>query len=408
MLNPADDAFMSHLERLLPGVVSPVTPAYLEEPRGAFKGIGGGLARPKTVQDVSAVVTACAEAKIGIVPFGGGTGLVGGQVQSGGPAPLVLSLERMSRVRGFDPVGNTIAVEAGATLAQVQDAAAAEGQMFPLSLASEGTCRIGGNLATNAGGVQVLRYGNARDLCLGIEAVLPDGSVHHGMKRLRKDNTGFDLRNLLIGSEGTLGVITAAVLKIVPKPVEMTTCFGVVRDPAAAQNLLARMQKNLDGLVSAFELIHGTGFDFLTETMPDVRLPFDGQSEWMVLAEAGGGTGSELDARMSAILERALEDGILSDVLIAQSQAQRDAFWTVRESIPAANKRVGAIASHDISIPLDRIAEFIDDGRDVVAKFGDVRLNCFGHKRRWGAGVAIWERGGSRSHACEGAGCRRC
>ena len=288
MLNPADDAFMSHLERLLPGVVSPVTPAYLEEPRGAFKGIGGGLARPKTVRDVSAVVTACAEAKIGIVPFGGGTGLVGGQVQSGGPAPLVLSLERMSRVRGFDPVGNTIAVEAGATLAQVQDAAAAEGQMFPLSLASEGTCRIGGNLATNAGGVQVLRYGNARDLCLGIEAVLPDGSVHHGMKRLRKDNTGFDLRNLLIGSEGTLGVITAAVLKIVPKPVEMTTCFGVVRDPAAAQNLLARMQKNLDGLVSAFELIHGTGFDFLTETMPDVRLPFDGQAEWMVLAEAGG------------------------------------------------------------------------------------------------------------------------
>ncbi len=379
MLNPADDAFLTALNAAVPDVVGPIEPRYLEEPRGMMQGVGGVLARPRTVGEVSDIIRICSERGVAVVPYGGGTGLVGGQVVEGDFAPLILSLERMNALRSVDPVGNTITVEAGMTLAAVQDAADAIGRMFPLSLASEGSCLIGGNLATNAGGVQVLRYGNARDLCLGIEAVMPDGSIHHGLKRLRKDNTGYDLRNLLVGSEGTLGVITAAVLKVVPKPSELTTCFAIVDSPSAAAELLARMQRALDGLVSAFELMNGVGFDFLIETMPEVRRPFDGSPDWMVLAEVGSGADADMEARMGAVLETALEDELISDVVLAQSAAQRDDFWAVRETIPAANKRIGAISSHDISIPQDRIAAFIDEGQEAIKRFGDVRLNCFGH-----------------------------
>ncbi len=377
MLNPADDAFLTALNEAVPDVAGPIEPRYLEEPRGMVQGAGGVLARPRNVGEVSDIIKLCAQHGVAVVPYGGGTGLVGGQVAGG--APLVLSLERMNAVRAVDPVGNTITVEAGMTLAAVQDAADGAGRMFPLSLASEGSCLIGGNLATNAGGVQVLRYGNARDLCLGIEAVMPDGSIHHGLKRLRKDNTGYDLRNLLVGSEGTLGIITAAVLKLVQKPAELTTCFAIVQGPSAAAELLARMQAALDGLVSAFELMNGVGFDFLHETMPEVRTPFEGAPDWMVLAEVGSGVGADMETRMAAVLETALEDGLISDVILAQSAAQRDEFWTVRESIPAANKRIGAISSHDISIPQDRMSDFIDEGHAAIKRFGDVRLNCFGH-----------------------------
>lgn len=379
MLNPADDAFLEALNAAVPGVAGPIEPRYLEEPRGMVQGVGGVLARPRSTNEVSEIIRFCSQHDVAVVPYGGGTGLVGGQVVEGNVAPLVLSLERMTAVRAVDPVGNTITVEAGMTLAAVQDAADAAGRMFPLSLASEGSCLIGGNLATNAGGVQVLRYGNARDLCLGLEAVMPDGSIHHGLKRLRKDNTGYDLRNLLVGSEGTLGVITAAVLKLVQKPATLTTCFAVVRDPSAAAELLVRMQAALDGLVSAFELMSGEGFEFLHETMPEVRTPFEGAPDWTVLAEVGSGADADMDRRMAAVLEQALEDGLIEDVILAQSAAQRDAFWTVRESIPAANKRIGAISSHDISIPQDRIAAFIEEGRAALKRFGDVRLNCFGH-----------------------------
>jgi FAD/FMN-containing dehydrogenase len=379
MLNPADTEFVAILERVVPGAIGPVTASYLEEPRGMAQGIGGVLARPRTVDEVSAILRACSAARVGVVPYGGGTGLVGAQIFSVGPAPVILSLERMNALRHLDPVGNTITVEAGMTLAEVQNAADGAGRMFPLSLASEGTCRIGGNLSTNAGGVQVLRYGNARDLCLGVEAVLPDGSIHHGLKRLRKDNTGYDLRNLLVGGEGTLGVITAAVLKLVHKPAELATAFAIVRDPGAAVELLGRMQGALDGLVSAFELVHGTGFTFLEETMPDVRRPFAGCPEWMVLTEIGGGAGSGVAARVMTVLEAALEDGLISDVVMAQSAAQRDAFWAVRESIPEANKRVGAISSHDISVPIDQIAEFIAVGMAKLADLGSFRVNSFGH-----------------------------
>lgn len=379
MLNPADDSFLVALNAAVPGVAGPIEPRYLEEPRGMVQGGGGVLARPRSVGEVSDIIRLCSEHSVAVVPYGGGTGLVAGQVVADNVAPLVLSLERMNGVRAVDPIGNTITVEAGMTLAAVQEAADAAGRMFPLSLASEGSCLIGGNLATNAGGVQVLRYGNARDLCLGVEAVMPDGSVHHGLKRLRKDNTGYDLRNLLVGSEGTLGVITAAVLRLVQKPSELTTCFAIVDSPTAAAELLAQMQGVLDGLVSAFELMNGVGFDFLHETMPEVRRPFMGAPDWMVLAEVGSGANADMEARMSAVLETAFENGLISDVVLAQSAAQRDEFWAVRETIPAANKRIGAISSHDISIPQDRIAAFIEEGKTAIKQFGGVRLNCFGH-----------------------------
>ncbi|MBN8633385.1 MAG: FAD-binding oxidoreductase, partial [Rhodobacterales bacterium] len=211
MLNPCDPGFIAVLAGLVPeGTLSTPEPRHLEEPRGRWQGQAGVLARPRSTAEVAVIVAACAGARVGVVPLSGGTGLVGGQIMSSGPAPLLLSLERMAALRGIWPDENAMVVEAGMVLADVQAHAAAVGRLFPLSLASEGSCRIGGNLATNAGGTAVLRYGNARDLCLGLEAVLPDGTVFNGLTRLRKDNAGYDLRHLLIGSEGTLGVITAA------------------------------------------------------------------------------------------------------------------------------------------------------------------------------------------------------
>ncbi|MCP5074548.1 MAG: FAD-binding oxidoreductase [Rhodobacteraceae bacterium] len=380
VLNPADEAFATALAAKLPGdVIGPVTPSYLEEPRGLLHGIGQVLARPGTTDEVAQIVRFCAQRSVGIVPYGGGTGLVGGQVMPDGPAPLVLSLERMTAIRDVDPVGNTLTIDAGAVLAVVQEAADDADRLFPLSLASEGSCRIGGNLATNAGGVQVLRYGNARDLCLGLEVVLPDGSVHNGLKRLRKDNTGYDLRDLMIGSEGTLGIITAATLRLFVKPRETATAMISVASPAAALRLLARLQDSLDGLISGFELIHAQGQAFVAETLPTVRLPFADIPDWSVLVEVGGGATSEVTDRLARALELALESDLAEDVLLAQNEAQRQEFWTLRESIPEANKRIGSISSHDISVPIQALPAFIAAGQKAVAGFGPLRLNCFGH-----------------------------
>jgi len=380
MLNPADDQFVAKLQADLPAnTVGPAPARYVEEQRGLLHGVPAVLARPRTALEVARVLKLCARARVAVIPFSGGTGLVGGHVIEEGPTPLVLSLERMNAIRSVDPDGNTLIAEAGAILQDVQSAAEDVNRLFPLSLASEGSCCIGGNLATNAGGVQVLRYGNARDLCLGIEAVLPDGSIHHGLKRLRKDNTGYDLRNLLIGAEGTLGVITAASPKLFARPKETATAFVVVPSPKAAVRLLGQMQDRLDGLVSVFELIHGQGFEFLSETMPQVRLPFSGVPEWMVLTEVRAGAEARISDRLTGVLGDCLESGLVQDVLLAQNLSQREAFWTVRESIPIANKLVGAINSHDISVPIAAVPAFIEEGRGVVAGFGDVRLNCFGH-----------------------------
>ncbi|MGB5069296.1 MAG: FAD-binding oxidoreductase, partial [Albidovulum sp.] len=315
----------------------------------------------------------------GIVPWGGGTGLVLGQVVPDGPAPLILSLERMNRVRGVFAQENVMVVEAGAVLADVQAAAEVAGRLFPLAIASQGTARIGGNLATNAGGVAVLRYGNARDLCLGVEAVMPDGSVLHGLKRLRKDNTGYDLRHLLIGSEGTLGVITAASLKLFAPPAGVGTALFSVAGPEAALALLALAQALTGGGVSSFELIHRQGLLFLDEAMPEFRQPFADRPEWSVLAEIGLPPGLEPEAVLGEIFTRGEAEGWVSDGLIAQSIAQRQAFWQLRENLPEANRRIGAIASHDIALPLSEIGTFIERATAEVARLGPYRINCFGH-----------------------------
>jgi len=379
-LNPVDAPLRAALEAALPAVCfRPLEPRYLEEPRGAFRGCGGLLLAPENTGQVAMILGACNRARVGVVPYGGGTGLVGGQVLEEGPAPVILSLERMTAIRSVAPEENCMLVEAGALLADVQAAAEAHDRLFPLSLAAEGSCRIGGNLATNAGGVNVLRYGTARDLCLGLEAVLADGTVLHGLKRLRKDNTGYDLRHLLIGSEGTLGVITAASLKLFARPRHRLTAFLELRDPAAGLALLARLRERLGDAVSAFELIHRQGLLFLAGTLPQLRQPFAEAPEWCALVDLGFGAALDGQGGLEAVLLPAIEAGLVGEALISRNEAQRRDFWTLRESIPEANRMIGAIASHDIALPLAAIPDFIAAAGAKLAALGDFRINCFGH-----------------------------
>ncbi|MDO6797265.1 FAD-binding oxidoreductase [Shimia thalassica] len=378
-LNPASDAFIAALQAQLPeGTVRPADPRFLEEPRGRFFGSPDQyVALPHTTEQVSMIVKACNAARVGIVPFGGGTGLVGGQVMQDGPTPLILSLERMNRILGVYPLENVIEVQAGVILSEVQAASEEVDRLFPLSLASEGSARIGGNLASNAGGVNVLRYGNTRDLCLGIEAVLPTGDILQGMTRLRKDNTGYDLRGLMVGSEGTLGIITGAAFKLSPRPTSVGTALMVVENPAAALRLLALARSHVGEAVSAFELLHRQGLEFVAETLPDIRQPFAAPSEWTVLIELG--MVARGDETLEEIFVQALEEGLVTDGVIAQSAQQRTDFWSLREHIPVANKRIGSVSSHDISLPLETLPDFIARAGQVIASLGDFRINCFGH-----------------------------
>lgn len=379
-LNPADVRFTEKLSQRLPKeCFRPFSAAYSEDPRGAMEGREGLVLAPKAVGEVSAVVTLCAEERVPIIPFGGGTGLVAGQLALEGPTPVILSLERMTKIRQIYDDENVMVVEAGAILAEVQDAAARCGRLFPLSLAAEGTCRIGGNLATNAGGVNVVRYGNTRDLCLGLEAVLPNGEIWNGLTRLHKDNTGYDLRNLLIGSEGTLGVITAASLKLFPIPEQNATAILVVSNPAAALKLLSEAKTACGGSISAFEIMQRTGLDFLKEKMPATRLPFSEHPEWMVLIELGLPKSIDAEAILMELFEFGLENGLVEDGLIAQSEEQRAEFWNVRENIPEANRMIGTVATHDISLPLSAVPLFIERAQAEISSVGDYRINCFGH-----------------------------
>ncbi|WP_121093362.1 FAD-binding oxidoreductase [Roseinatronobacter ekhonensis] len=379
-LNACDAGFVARLDAELPrGTLRPVAAGYLSEPRGRWQGVAGGVALPRNVDEVAKIVRACHAACVGIVPYGGGTGLVGGQIAPDGPAPLLLSLERMQSIRASYPSENVLIAEAGAILADVQAAAENEDRLFPLSLASEGSARIGGLLATNAGGVNVLRYGNARDLVLGLEAVLPDGQIWHGLKRLRKDNTGYDLRHLLLGSEGTLGVITAASLRLFPRNHAEGAALLVVDSPSAALELLALAQAKLSGMISAFELIGGMGLAFLAETMPQVRQPFPQPPAWMVLLDLGVPDGIDLPPLLESVLTDAMTRGLITDGLIAQNAAQRAEFWEIRESIPEANRHIGSVSSHDISLPLSDVPAFIERAGPELARIGAFRINCFGH-----------------------------
>ena len=379
-LNPVTPAFLDQLRSDLPEpVFRPIHQHYLEEPRGHWQGQAGAVLAPQDSQQVSVILAAANAARIAVVPYGGGTGLVAGQVMETGPSPLVLSLERMTAIRAVIPQENVMIAEAGAILQDLHGAASAEDRLFPMTIASKGSARIGGCLGTNAGGVNVLRYGNTRDLVLGLEAVLADGRIYNGLTRLRKDNTGYDLRNLLIGSEGTLGVITAAALKLAPVPAGEGTALMVVSSPEAALELLAVARSQLGEAVSGFELIHRAGLEFLSEALPDLRQPFADKPDWMVLIDVGVSQGLDPAAALEAIFVTALEQGLVFDGLIAQSEKQRQDFWEIREQIPTANRHIGSISSHDISLPLSVIPEFITAANADIAEIADLRVNCFGH-----------------------------
>lgn len=381
MLNPVSDDLIATLRAALPpAVFRDVAPHYLEEPRKRYHGQAGVVLAPATADEVATILRTAQTSRVGVVPYGGGTGLVAGQVQTDGPAPILLSLERMTAIRAVYGDENVLIAEAGATLAEVQAAAADANRLFPLSYASEGTARIGGGLAVNSGGLAVLRYGTARDLCLGLEAVLPDGQIWRGLRRLRKDNTGYDLRNLLIGSEGTLGVITAASLRLYAQPRTRSTAMIAVSSPSAALTLLSRARDHFGEAVSAFELMSGMGLHFLTETSKGPRQPFAPVPDWVVLIEAGLSADTDADAAMTALFADAMEAGDAQDGVIATSEAQRADLWAIRETIPAANATIGAIASHDIALPLGEVAGFIDRaGAAISAIDPTIRINPFGH-----------------------------
>lgn len=379
MLNPVTEAFEAELRAILPAAAfKDASEAYFTETRARWHGHGLVVA-PVSTEEVAAFVKACFNAGVSVVPYGGGTGLVGGQILQDGPKPVVLSLERMTTIREVYPTEDVIVVDAGVILADIQQAAREVDRLFPLSLASEGSARIGGLLATNAGGVNVLRYGNARAQCLGLEVVLPDGTVWNGLSRLHKDNTGYDLRNLMIGAEGTLGVITAAALKLAPQPASSGAAMMSVASPKAALNLLAMAKGQMAEGISAFEFIHRQGFDFLDAVGPDYRKPLDHTPEWTVLIDVGLPAGLEAEEALMTLFEAAVAEGLASDGVIAQSDAQRDAFWHIRESIPEANRRIGSVSSHDISMPISCIPDFIAEGPGRLAKVGNFRINCFGH-----------------------------
>ncbi|MDG0990240.1 MAG: FAD-binding oxidoreductase, partial [Yoonia sp.] len=337
MLNPVTPAFEAELRAILPAAAFKDATPYVTEPRGRWKGQGFVVA-PASTDEVAAVVRACAAARIGIVPYSGGTGLVGGQIMETGPAPVVLTLDRMTRIHAVYPSENVLVCDAGVILADVQKAAEDADRMFALSLASEGSARIGGLLATNAGGVNVLRYGNARAQCLGLEVVRPDGSIWRGLSRLRKDNTGYDLRNLMIGSEGSLGIITAAALRLVPRPAETGAAMMVVPSPQAALDLLALAGDVIGDSLSAFELINRQGFDFLSEVGPEVKTPFAEIPEWCVLIDVGMSASGDHVASLTTLFELGMNAGLTTDGVIAQSAGQRADLWAIRENIPEANR----------------------------------------------------------------------
>ncbi len=349
----------------------------LVEWRDRWSGTTPLLVLPRTTAEVAAVVGLCAEAGVAIIPQGGNTGLVGGQIPQG---EILLSTERMRAIRDLDLDDDVIVVEAGATLAAVHEAALAAGRRFPLSVASEGSATIGGLVSTNAGGTAVLRYGTMRDQVLGLEAVLPNGEIWNGLKRLRKDNTGYDLKQLLIGAEGTLGVVTAAALKLQPLLVSRAVAFVGLRSPRDAITLLARAKAESGGALEAFELMGALGVELVVRHMPDRRNPLDGAHPWFVLIEIASGEPGAAEAAMERLLAAALEADLIQDAAIAQTEAQAKAFWAIREDQSAAQKAEGAAWKHDISVPVSRIADFIEQASaTVMADSPGVRIVAFGH-----------------------------
>jgi FAD/FMN-containing dehydrogenase len=354
---------------------------YVHEMRGLFAGRSPLVLRPGSVEEVSLVLKLASATATPIVPQGGNTGLVGGQVPRAPGGDVVLSLSRLDRIREVDPLSGTITAEAGVVLQRLQEAAEAAGRLFPLSLGSQGSCQIGGNLSSNAGGTGVLAYGNARELCLGVEVVLPTGEVLDDLRKLKKDNTGYDLKNLFVGAEGTLGVITAAVLKMFPKPKGREVGWVGLRSPEAALALFSLALDRAGAGLTAFELIGARPVDFALAFVPGAVAPLAGSWPWHVLVEVSSGrSGADAADLLEGILAAGLEAGAVGDAAIAASLSQAGAFWTLREAISDAQKPHGASIKHDISIPVASIPEFIGRAAGAVEKVSPgARIVCFGH-----------------------------
>ena len=350
---------------------------WLTEWRNRWHGHTPLMLTPRSTDETARIVRVCAEHRVAITPQGGDTGLVGGQIPYG---EVLLSTRKLCAVRDVTPLDDAMTVEAGVRLLEAQQAAAAMDRLFPLSLAAEGTATIGGVVSTNAGGTAVLRYGVMRDLVLGLEAVLPNGEVFHGLKRLRKDNTGYDLKQLLIGAEGTLGVVTAATLKLFPVMRSRATAMVGLDSAASAVELLARAKGETGGGVEAFELMKRIGMEFVLKHIPGTREPLDSVPPWYVLIELVSGEPAAAEAGLERLLGAAFDAGLITDAAIAQNDAQRAAFWKVREEQSAAQKPEGGGWKHDVSVPVSRIAEFLDEATAAVERFHPgARVSAFGH-----------------------------
>jgi FAD/FMN-containing dehydrogenase len=349
--------------------------------RGQFHGRAAAVVKPGNTEEVSRVVRLLAGERVAIVPQGGNTSLCGGSVPDSSGRQVIVNLSRMNRVRQVDPANNTMTAEAGCVLANLQQAADQADRLFPLSLGAEGSCEIGGNLSTNAGGTGVLRYGNTRELVLGLEVVLPDGRIWDGLRSLRKDNTGYDLKHLFVGAEGTLGIITAAVLKLFAKPRSQATALVALDSPATALKLLASLRAQVGERITGFELISRICIDLVLKHIPNARDPLSTPSPWYVLVELSDSTeGRTLDALLEEALGACAEAGIVTDAVVAASDTQRRELWALRENVSEAQKIDGVSIKHDISVPVSSVPEFIERANAALtAKFPGIRIVAFGH-----------------------------
>lgn len=380
-----DDQVIARLKSVVGAAGFLVEPADLERYRRDFRRLYTGetplVVRPKTTAEVAQLLAICNEHRVGVVPHGGNTSYCGGATPDESGTQVVLALERLNRIRAVDPLDFSITVEAGCRLAEVQAAAEGAERLFPLSLGSEGSCQIGGNLSTNAGGTSVLRYGMLRDLVLGLEVVLADGRILDGLRSLRKDNRGYDLKQLFIGAEGTLGVITAATLKLVPKAAAHATAICAVPNPAAAVDLLAVLRSATAETLTTFELIPRIAVELTTRHIEGVRDPFAAAHPWYVLIElTGARAGAGLGELLESALAEAARSGLVADAAFASSDTQREALWRLRESIPEAQRRQGAGLKHDIAVPISALAEFVTRASVwVEAHVPDGELIAYGH-----------------------------
>lgn len=354
---------------------------HLVENRGLYKGASPLMLKPASTEEVAAIMKLASETGTAIVPQTGNTGLVGGQTPRTGANDIILSLERMSHVRDIDSVANIIVVDGGCILETVHAAAEKVERMFPLSLGSQGSCRIGGNLATNAGGTAVLAYGNMRQLCLGLEVVLPTGEIWNGLRRLKKDNTGYDLRDLFIGSEGTLGIITGAVLKLFPKPRGHQVAFAGLNSPDDALKLFDRASTLCGAALTGFELMPRIGIEFTAKHIPGVRDPLETVHPWYALIDISTSDTAEAAQTMTeTLLEQGFEAGVVQNAVIASSDAQRKALWHMRESMSDAQKPEGGSIKHDVSVPVSHIPEFMAEAEAAVTQaIAGARICAFGH-----------------------------